>query len=128
MHEDRMKHGAFGWFELMTTDVESAKVYYRDLFGWEYETVPLPGFSYTVIKVGSESVGGIMDMSAECEGMPPSWDIYVTVDDVDAVAANVMSLGGKILKPAFDIPDVGRFCVIQDPQGAVICAITYIKK
>lgn len=128
MHDDCMKHGAFGWFELMTTDVESAKVYYKGLFGWEYETVSIPGSDYTLIKVDGSTVGGIMGMPSECEGMPPSWDIYITVDDVDAVVANTVGLGGKILKPAFDIPEVGRFCVIQDPEGAVICAITWVKK
>ena len=128
MNDYCMKHGAFGWFELMTTDVESAKAYYKGLFGWEYESLPMSGSDYTVIKVDGDSVGGIMGMPLECKCMSPSWDIYVTVDDVDAVAAKVASLGGKILKPVFDIPEVGRFCVIQDSQGAVICAITYVRK
>ena len=117
MNEDLMKHGAFGWFELMTTDVESAKAYYKGLFGWDYETFPMPGGDYTVIKVDGSGVGGIMGLPLECEGMPPSWDIYVTVDDVDAVAANVEGYG----KYTGDV-------YIQDPQGAVICAITYVKK
>jgi uncharacterized protein len=50
---------------------------------------------------------------------------YVTVDNVDAIAKNAQELGGKILMGPQDIPTVGRFCVIQDPQGAVISAITY---
>ena len=128
MNEDLLKHGAFGWFELMTTDVDAARAYYGGLLGWEFETFPMPTGDYTVIKVGGNAVGGIMAMPDECAGMPPSWDIYITVDDVDAVAASVEGLAGKVLRPAFDIPDVGRFCVIQDPQGAVFCAITYVKK
>ena len=128
MNEDLLKNGAFGWFELMTTDVDAAKAFYKELFGWEYETYPMPGSDYTVIKVDGNAVAGIMGMPDECKGMPPSWDIYITVDDVDAVARGVLSLGGKILKPAFDIPEVGRFCVLQDQQGAVLCAMTYVKK
>ncbi len=128
MNEDLIKNGAFGWFELMTTDVDAAKAFYKELFGWEYETVPMPGAEYTVIKVDGNAVAGIMVMPAECKGMPPSWDIYITVDDVDAMAKSVLDLGGKILKPAFDIPEIGRFCVLQDPQGAVLCAMTYVKK
>ena len=62
------------------------------------------------------------------QGYAPSWDIYVTVDDVDATVASVTELGGKVLRAAFDIPEVGRFCVVQDPQGAVIMAMTYLKK
>lgn len=123
-----MKHGAFGWFELMTTDVGAAKTFYKGLFGWEYETVPIPGSEYTMVKVDGVAVAGIMAMVEECKGMPPSWDIYITVDDVDATVTSITELGGKVLRPAFDIPDVGRFCVLQDPQGAVIMAMTYLKK
>jgi predicted enzyme related to lactoylglutathione lyase len=54
-----------------------------------------------------------------------AWGVYVTVDDVDATAAKAEELGGKILVPPTDIPNVGRFCVLQDPQGSVISAITY---
>ena len=127
MHDDCMKHGAFGWFELMTTDVEGAKEFYRTLFDWEYEIAP-DFDGYTMIKVDGDVVGGIMTMPEECKGMPPSWDIYVTVNDVDDVAEKVVQQGGKILKPPYDIPGVGRFCVLQDPQGAVICPITYVMK
>jgi len=128
MDDNCMKNGAFGWFELMTTDIEAAKTFYKGLFGWEYEAIPVPGSEYTIVKVDGDAVAGIMDMPAECQGMPPCWSIYITVDDVDAVAKNVVNLGGKILKPAFDIPEVGRFCVLQDAQGAVLCAMTYVKK
>lgn len=124
-----MKNGAFGWFELMTTDAEGAKKFYADLFGWEYEVMPMEnGAPYTVVKVDGVAVAGIMDQPEECKGMKPGWDIYITVDDVDATVANVVSLGGKVLRPAFDIPDVGRFCVVQDPQGAVIMAMTYLSR
>jgi predicted enzyme related to lactoylglutathione lyase len=88
----------------------------------------MEGMEYTVVKVEGKPVGGIMPMPDECQGMPPMWSIYVTTHDVDATAGKVEELGGKILRPPMDIPEVGRFCVIQDPQGAVICAITYAKK
>jgi predicted enzyme related to lactoylglutathione lyase len=60
--------------------------------------------------------------------MPPAWGVYVTVDDVDETAKKTEALGGKILRRPEDIPDVGRFCVLSDPQGAVICAITFKEK
>jgi predicted enzyme related to lactoylglutathione lyase len=134
MNEDSLKHGAFGWTELMTTDEEGAKRFYGKLFGWETEQTLLEGIEsmegmkYSVIKVDGDPVGGITGMPPECKGMPPTWGIYVTVDDVDATAAQVEELGGKLLRPPADIPNVGRFCVIQDPQGAALCAITYVKK
>lgn len=121
----RSKHGAFGWTELMTTDAASAKKFYTKLFGWKTEKAPMPGVKYTLIKVGDEMMGGIMGTPPDCKAPVPCWSVYVTVDDVDATAAKVKRLGGKLLHPPMDIPKVGRFCVIQDPQGATICAITY---
>jgi predicted enzyme related to lactoylglutathione lyase len=68
-----------------------------------------------------------MTIPKEAQGTPPMWGTYVTVDDVDLTARTAEQLGAKILVPPMDIPTVGRFCVIQDPQGAVINAITYMK-
>ena len=67
----------------------------------------------------------MMTTPPEAQGAPPQWGCYVTVDDVDATAAQAAEMGGVVLMPPRDIPDVGRFCLIQDPQGAVISAITY---
>lgn len=78
-------------------------------------------------KIGGEAVGGRMAAPSECAGMPPAWSVDVTVDDVDATARQVEALGGRLLRAPEDIPDMGRFCVLQDPQGATRCAITYRK-
>ncbi len=128
MNKDSLRHGAFGWIELMTTDNEAAKEFYTKLFGWQTEEYPAEGMKYSIVKIGDDPVGGIMSMPAECQGMPPCWSVYVTVDDVDATAAQVTENGGKILRPPADIPNIGRFCVLQDPQGGVICAITYAEQ
>ncbi len=85
----------------------------------------MPGMTYTVVKAGNKEVGGIMAVPKEAQGMPPMWGAYVTVDDVELTAKTAEKLGAKLLVPPTDIPDVGRFCVIQDPQGAVINVITY---
>ena len=71
MENPCMKHGTFGWFELMTSDVEGAKAFYKGLFGWEYETVPIPGSEYTIVKVDDVAVAGIMATVEECRDMPP---------------------------------------------------------
>ena len=84
------------------------------------------GRPYTVIKINDESVAGIMATPPQAQGMPPMWSIYITVEDVDATAKMAQELGGKVLVPPRDIPKVGRFCVIQDPQGAVLCPISYV--
>jgi uncharacterized protein len=126
MDERIFKHGAFCWNELMTTDVEGAKDFYTKLFGWATEEMPMEGMTYTVVSAGDTGMGGIMTIPPEAQGMPPMWGAYVTVDNVDETAALATKLGGKIVFPPQDIPNVGRFCVIQDPQGATIAAITHI--
>jgi len=69
-----------------------------------------------------------MGMTPETTGMPPMWGAYVTVDNVENSAKQVEDLGGNVMLPPQDIPDVGRFCVISDPQGATLMLITYLNK
>ena len=122
------QHGAFSWFEIMTTDAAAAKEFYGKLFGWEMRDQQMPDIVYTVLKAAGKDIGGLMPMPPNVpKGMPPSWGIYVTVEDVDASAKLAEELGAKIIVPMMDIPDVGRFCQIQDPQGATISMITYAK-
>ncbi len=125
MNKELFKHGRFSWNELLTTDEEGAKTFYTKLFGWEYEKFPSEEMTYNVIKAGGEEVGGIMKIPPQAKGQPPIWGIYVTVDSVDETVKLVEKLGGKIHVPPTDIPRVGRFAVLQDPQGAYISVITY---
>ena len=120
-------HGAFSWSELMTTDPEKAGEFYGKLFGWTVQTMDVGGGMgpYRTAKVGDTSVGGIMGMPPGAPGMPPMWGCYVTVKNVDETAAQCTALGGKVMMPPMDIPTVGRFAVLQDPQGAVISVMTY---
>ncbi len=125
---DAFKHGVFSWCELMTTDVDGATQFYTELFGWTVEAVTNEanqGMQYHLVKVEGTEVGGIMAQPAQARGAPPCWGAYVTVDDVDATSRKAQELGGSVIVPLTDIPDVGRFCVIRDPQGAVISVITY---
>jgi predicted enzyme related to lactoylglutathione lyase len=123
---DRFKqHGAFSWNELMTTDPRSAADFYTKLLGWTTEDVQMEDMTYTVVTTGDEQVGGIMQIPPEAKGTPPHWGAYITVDNVDETAGKAEGLGAKIMIPPRDIPNVGRFAVIQDPQGAVISLITY---
>jgi len=118
--------GAVSWTELSTPDPAAAQAFYAALFGWRFEAMAMPEGSYHVIKVGEDAaIGGIMATPAEAKGMPPMWGSYVTVADCDATAAKCSSLGGKVCVGPMDIPNVGRFAMLQDPQGATICAIAY---
>lgn len=119
-------HGALSWCELMTSDREQATAFYTELLGWQLKRMEMPGLTYDCMMVGEQGVGGIM--TSPVPDMPPAWGVYITVDDVDKRAARAESLGGKVVVPPTDIPTVGRFCGIQDPQGAVLYLITYVKK
>jgi len=123
---DLFTQGAFSWAELATTDVEGAKQFYTALLGWTTEPAPVEGMAYTLAKVGEERVAGIM--SNQCGGgeIKPQWGVYITVDDVDATARKAEALGGKVLLPPTDIPDVGRFATLMDPQGVMFSVITYL--
>ncbi len=121
------QHGAFSWNELMTSDIEGAKAFYTKMFGWELEDIQKE-MPYTLVKINGQESAGMMTMPPEAAGMPPMWGAYVTVDDVDASAKQVEELGGKILLEPRDIPEVGRFCVISDPQGATLSMISYFNQ
>ena len=127
MDEPCPKPGFFSWNELMTTDVEAAKGFYTGLLGWTAEDKPMPemGMTYTLLKVGDTPVGGLMAMPPEAGPMPPVWGSYVNVDDVDAAAQKAVALGGSVYKEPMDIPGVGRFCVVGDPQGAFLALIKF---
>lgn len=124
---DAMKtHGAFSWNELATTDIDGAKKFYAELFGWTLSDMPMDDMTYTVAKAGDKEIAGLMSMPPECGDAPPHWGAYVTVDDVDASTAQAESLGATVTLTPRDIPEVGRFSVIQDPQGASLALITYV--
>ncbi|HLK82097.1 MAG TPA: VOC family protein [Xanthobacteraceae bacterium] len=115
-------HGRFVWYELMTTDTDAAKDFYTKVVGWGAQPAPNPTMPYTLFTAGETLVGGMMDQPEESKqmGAPPSWLGYVAADDVDATTDQARSLGGAVYVEPRDIPDVGRFSVIADPQQAAI--------
>jgi predicted enzyme related to lactoylglutathione lyase len=106
----------------MTRDTASAKAFYTDLFGWS--TKESDFMAYTEWMNGGQPIGGMLPMEgAQFEGVPPLWMIYFMVEDCDATTERAQSLGGNIHVPPTDIPNTGRFSVIQDPQGATFAVI-----
>lgn len=126
MDDRKRQQGAVSWIELSTTDVEAAKTFYAQLFGWTIAKAPMPDMNYDMIKCGDDEIGGIMPHPPQMEGAPANWCAYISVDDVDTAAAKAESLGGAVLMAPMDIPEVGRICLLRDPQGAMISAITYV--
>ncbi|MEP9378815.1 VOC family protein [Aquabacter sp. CN5-332] len=115
-------HGTFVWYELMTTDMAAAEGFYKNVVGWDTRDSGMPGMSYTLLSTGGSDVGGIMTLPDQAKqmGAPPSWIGYVAVDNVDTAAAAYAAGGGKIYRDPSDIPTVGRFAIVADPQGAVL--------
>jgi predicted enzyme related to lactoylglutathione lyase len=116
-----VRPGQFIWYEIITSDVEAAKSFYRGVVGWETKDAGMPGMAYTLLSAGTTQVGGLMAIPDEARkmGVPPCWTGYILVEDVDRAAARVKAAGGAVHRAAADIPEVGRFAVVADPQGAV---------
>lgn len=111
--------GRFIWREQISTDVERSKAFYGELFNWTFKAMPMPGMDYIVIEAAGKGIGGLMAPPA---GAPPMsfWGTYLSVPDVDAATAKATELGGAVHVPPTDIPTVGRFSFVADPQGAVL--------
>ena len=110
----------FVHIELNTTDVSKAKTFYGSLFNWTLEDVPMPGpgGSYTMIKVGEGTGGGIMKHPVP--GAPSAWLAYVHVEDVVAATKKAKSLGATIMKDVTEVMGMGTFSVLIDPTGAAL--------
>ncbi|MCX6624921.1 MAG: VOC family protein [Acidobacteria bacterium] len=112
------------WSELGTTDSVAALDFYSKLFGWGVHTQEMGGcFTYhTWLNQGTPG-GGMYQLTAEMAGVPPHWMVYFSVPDCDGTAAKAAELGGTVRVPPTDIPGVGRFSLLVDPQGAVFSVI-----
>jgi hypothetical protein len=105
----------------MTSNEDACRSFYARLFGWTPKEQKMGPMTYTMFHAGGEPVGGMM---AAQGGAPSAWLAYVAVENVDAKAKEVGALGGKVVVPPTDVPNVGRFCVFVDPSGAALAMIT----
>jgi hypothetical protein len=115
--------GSVCWGELTTTDADTAKKFYTGLFGWSAKE-SADGMPYTELSNGKQPIGGILAKSKDqWQGMQPHWGIYFAVEHCEKTAEKAGGLGGAIHVPPTEIPHVGKFSVIGDPQGAIFCVI-----
>jgi uncharacterized protein len=114
--------GRFIWHELLTTDTAAAAAFYPKVVPWRTQPSSMPG--YTIWMAGQSQVGGLMAQPSDAAGTPPQWLIYIGTPNVDATAEHAQRLGARVVKPAADIPNVGRFAVLADPQGATFALYT----
>ncbi|MFJ5800500.1 VOC family protein [Streptomyces decoyicus] len=110
--------GAPCWVELGTSDVDAAKVYYRQVFGWRAETDPREeAGGYTTMYLGGAPVAALTPLYTP--GQPTAWTVSFATRDVDALTTAVTEAGGRRLMGPMDVFDLGRFAVLADPEGAV---------
>lgn len=122
--------GIPSWFDLGVPDQEAAKSFYADIFGWTYVDNPMemngePAGTYSMAMIGGNTPGGVFTQPKEHieQGMPPAWQVYFTVNDIDASTAQVSELGGTVVVEPFNVEPmpsmtIGRMSIIQDPGGA----------
>lgn len=118
------EYGCFGWNELGTRDVDAAKGFYGQVFGWTTEERPAEEIgTYYVWKQGEDRVGGMMDIGSILPAeIPPHWLVYFTVENCDAAVEQVQSADGSLNSGPMDV-EVGRFAVVSDPFGAVFAVM-----
>jgi len=102
------------WQELLSTDVEGARSFYPELFGWQPAAT---GFVQ-----GDTAVAGLLPMP-DMPGVRSQWNLYFSVDDCDAAVARAQGTGGKLVGGPFALPGLGRTAVLQDPEGATFCVV-----
>ncbi len=118
------ENGTWCWHELWAHDPEAAKAFYTSLFGWQAKVSEVSeATEYTEWSLGGQSFGGMFKIEACMGPMPSNWLPYFMVDDCDATAATAKANGGQVQMAPMDIPRVGRFAVIADPQGANFAVI-----
>jgi predicted enzyme related to lactoylglutathione lyase len=115
--QTRSRVGTFTWEELTTTDLDAALDFYGNVFGFEYSEQELEdGGTYALLYAGDTMIGGAFEVA----GQPPAWSSYVSVEDVEASVAAAVELGATVHHDPFDVMDIGRMAVLEDPTGAII--------
>ncbi len=114
--------GRFVWYDLMTTDPEAAQAFYSKLLDWDMQPIEGGDMPYTVINNRGVSQGGISTIPPQAleKGAPPYWMAYISTPDLDETVVAGVGAGARVLVPPTDVPEMGAFSVIQDPQGAVV--------
>jgi predicted enzyme related to lactoylglutathione lyase len=115
--------GRFIWRDLMTSDPEKSEAFYTSLFGWTINPVDMgPGGVYKMLRNGEKDFGGIGPL--DDSSVPPHWVSHITTPNVDETTSKAAGLGATVLSPPMDIPNVGRFSVLRDPEGAVFSSFS----
>ena len=107
--------GRFAWYELMTSDTKAAGKFYSDVVGWTTKEVSSGDMQYTTFNLGEAGMAGMLTIPGHT-----AWIGYIAVDDVDARVKKAQSAGATLMRPIFDVPNVGRIAILREPGGAGI--------
>lgn len=114
-------HNPFIWQELVTSDQEASGAFFSKLLGWNLKQVDAGAFgTYTLFQKEGQDIAGMMSPTPDTPGKGSYWHSYIEVEDIDNCAKQAIALGGKVLVPPHDVPDVGRICAVSDPTGATV--------
>lgn len=110
----------FIWYDLMTSDIKAAELFYKNVIGWDAKDSGLPE-PYTIFSVGPTGIAGLMQITeqAYAAGARPGWTGYIRVNDVDVYVERIKATGGKLHHGPKDVPGIGRFAIVADPHGSV---------
>ena len=127
------EHGTICWRELTSTNVEAAKPFYQQLFGWTIEQSQVTGnIPYSEIHIDGKAVGGMMKIDEQWgenwDKIPAHWMTYIAVDNCDETVEKIKVNGGGVCVPPFDAPNVGRMSVVNDPGGATFSVIQFVNQ
>jgi len=122
MTMQRPEAARFCWFDLATAEAEVAKSFYAALFGWRTQDQKIGGGIFTQLALGETPIASLYQLNRRhlANGVPSHWTPYVAVLDIDDAAMRAESLGAQIVVKPFDVTGHARFCLIQDPAGALI--------
>ena len=112
-------HGFFAWYELLTSDADAAQQFYADVIGWNIADSGMPDMDYRMCTMPTGAIAGLMQITPAMAqgGARPCWLGYLSVADIDATLASVTAAGATIMVPPTEIPEVGHWSMIGDPQG-----------
>lgn len=120
-------HGTICWREIATHDLEKAKSFYKEMFGWSLEQSKVTSMPYSEIHIDGKAMGGMMsiDESWGPEPPPSHWSTYVAVTNADETVEKIKSNGGSVRHGPFDAPGVGRIALVADPSNTPFAVIQF---
>ncbi len=118
----------FIWHELVTPDQATSGAFFSRLLGWTRKETDAGSYgTYTLFQKNGEDIAGMMNPTVDTPIEGSFWHAYIAVDNVDDCAKQALMLGGKLVVPPHDVPDVGRICAVADPTGAIAHLIQPLK-